>query len=257
MDADYLTRQLSGRVGDLRELIGQRLDMIMRQNAASGRLASGASLQMFTDEALSTFEQAYADALQFAFNATGGHEKETLEKLTLCGSEMIAAMMEQATERANRLGISGSIVPQQLAVIQHKLDSKHNRLTDDFAHGIQGSERLKRDPLVNVVNNNSPGTIQQVGIGNFSQSAFVQNNGELVNAIDAALASEEFKALDVDTQATLQDTAEVLKAEASKINPDPGKLKRWGGRLVQMCNDVGIKVGGHALAQVLIKMFGG
>ena len=65
------------------------------------------------------------------------------------------------------------------------------------------------------------------------------------------------KLFDSDTQATFHDTAEVLKGEASKINPDPGKLKRWGERLVQMCNDVGIKVGGHALAQVLIKMFGG
>ncbi|MGY4291507.1 hypothetical protein ACVWXO_010773 [Bradyrhizobium sp. LM2.7] len=257
MDNDYLTRHLAGRVSDLRDLIGHRLEVIMRRNAADGRLASGASLVMFTDEASSTFEQAYADALQFAFSATGGHEKDTVAQLNLCGSEMISAVMAQATERANRLGIAGPIVPQQLDVMRHKLEDKHKRLTDDFAHGIQGNERLKKDPLVNVVNNNSPGTIQQVGIGNFSQSAFLQNNTELVNAIDQALASEEFKALDADTQATLHDTAEVLKGEASRINPDPGKLKRWGGRLVQMCNDVGIKVGGHALAQVLIKMFGG
>ena len=257
MDTDYLTRHLAGRVRDLRELIGHRLEMIMRKNAAAGRLASGNSLQMFTDEALSTLEQAYADALQFAFSATGGHEKDTVDKLSLCGSEMIAAIMEQATGRANRLGIAGSIVPQQLDVIRHKLEDKHKRLTDDFAHGMYRSERLKKDPLVNVVNNNSPGAIQQVGVGNFSQSAFLQNNTELVNAIDQALASDEFKALDADTQATLHDTAEVLKDEASKTNPDPGKLKRWGGRLVQMCNDVGIKVGGHALAQVLLKMFGG
>jgi hypothetical protein len=257
MDTDYLTRHLAGRVGDLRDLIGDRLDMIMRKNVAAGRLASGNSLQMFTDESLSTLEQAYADALEFAFSATGGHEKDAVDKLNVCGSQMIAAIMEQATGRANRLGIIGPIVPQQLDIIRQKLENKHQRLTDDFAHGIQGSERLKKVPLVNVVNNNSPGTIQQVGIGNFSQSAFLQNNTELVNAIEQALASEEFKALDADTQATLQDTAEVLKGEASKINPDPGKLKRWGGRLVQMCNDVGIKVGGHTLAQVLIRMFGG
>ena len=116
---------------------------------------------------------------------------------------------------------------------------------------------MKKDPLVDVVNNNSPGAIQQVGIGNFSQSAFLQNGTELVKAIDEALASEEFKALGADTQAALQDTAEVLKGEAAKINPDPGKLKRWGERFVQMCNDVGIKLAGHVLALVLIKMFSG
>ena len=257
MDTDYLTRHLAGRVGDLRELIGHRLETIMRKNAIAGRLASGVSLQMFADEAVSTFKQAYADALQFAFSATGGHEKDTVDKLNLCGSEMIAAIMELATERANRLGIAGPIVPQQLDVTRQKLETMHQRLTDDFAHGIQGSERLKRDALVNVVNNNSPGTIQQVGIGNFSQSAFLQNNTELVKAIDEVLASEEFSALNADTQEALHDTAEVLKGEASKINPNAGKLKRWGNRLVQMCSDVGIKVGGAALAQALIKIFGG
>src|SRR5690349_6809110 len=101
MNTDYLSRQFAGRVGDLRELIGHRLEMIMRSNAAAGRLASGASLQMFTDAALSTFEEAYGDALQFAFSATGGHEKDTVDKLRLCGSEMTAAIMQQATERAN------------------------------------------------------------------------------------------------------------------------------------------------------------
>ncbi len=257
MNADYLTRHLAGKVGDLRELIGHRLEAIMRRNAADGRLASGASLQMFTEEAVSAMEKAYADALQFAFSATGGHEPDTVDKLKACGLEMIAAIMEQATVRANRLGIDGTIVPKQLDIIRKKLEEKHQRLTDDFAHGIQGSERLKKDPLVNVVNNNSPGTIQQVGIGNFSQSAFLQNNTELMNAIDQALASEEFKSLDADSQAALSDTAEVLKSEASKLNPNAGKLKRWGTRLAQMCTDVGVKVGGHAIAQAIIKMFGG
>jgi hypothetical protein len=97
---------------------------------------------------------------------------------------MIAAIMEQAIERANRLGIAGPPVPPHLDIMRHKLEDKHKRLTDDFVHGMQGSERLKKDPLVNVVNNNSPGAIQQIGIGNFSQSAFLQNNTELVHAID-------------------------------------------------------------------------
>jgi hypothetical protein len=58
-------------------------------------------------------------------------------------------------------------------------------------------------------------------------------------------------------QPEIAHVAEVLKAEASKTSPDPGKLKRWGDRFVQMCSDVGMKVAGTAIAQVLIKMFGG
>jgi hypothetical protein len=50
---------------------------------------------------------------------------------------------------------------------------KRERLLDDFKHGIIGSERLKRDPVVSFVANQtgSPGAVQQIGIGDFSQSA--------------------------------------------------------------------------------------
>lgn len=257
MNLDYFTKGLAARVGDASAAVGRSLDAIMANNSAAGRLASGVTLMMFTDEAVGTLERAYADAQQFAFNVTGGHEQDTVDRLSLCASEMISAIMGQATERANRLGIHGTIVPLQLDVIRGRLEEKRRRLTDDFAHGMQGSERLKKDPLVNVVNSNSPGAIQQVGIGNFSQSAFIHNNAELISAIDQALASQEFKALDGDKQASLTDVAEVLKAEASKMNPDPGKLKRWGDRFIEMCRDVGIKVVGTAIAQVLVKMFGG
>jgi hypothetical protein len=40
---------------------------------------------------------------------------------------------------------------------------------------------------------NSPGAVQQVGVGNFSQTAFVQNHQPLIAAIDAALVSAEFE----------------------------------------------------------------
>ncbi len=229
----------------------------MAKNAAAGRLASGVTLKMFADEAVAALERAYIDAQQFAFNVTGNHEEDTVRQLNLYALGMITAIMEQVTERANRLGIQGTIVPQQIGVIRLKLDERRVRLTDDFAHGMLGSELMKKDPLVNVVNNNSPGSIQQVGVGNFSQSVFVQRNTELISAIDQALSSSEFKALSGDKQASLTDVAEVLKAEASKNAPDPGKLKRWGDRFVQMCGDVGIKVAGTSIAQVLIKMFGG
>jgi hypothetical protein len=68
---------------------------------------------------------------------------------------------------------------------------------------------------------NSPGAIQQVGIGdNFSQSAFTQNHHELVTAIDRALASTEFTQLNQDQKDAFSDTAVVVKEEASKSTPD-------------------------------------
>jgi hypothetical protein len=74
---------------------------------------------------------------------------------------------------------------------------KRDWLLDDFQHGMMGSERLKKDPVVSIVSNqtNSPGSVQQIGVGDFSQNAFVQNHQPLVDAINKALASSEYAKL--------------------------------------------------------------
>jgi hypothetical protein len=41
----------------------------MRQNAAAGRLASGASLKIFNDETVGAFKAAYLEAQQFTFTS--------------------------------------------------------------------------------------------------------------------------------------------------------------------------------------------
>ena len=51
---------------------------------------------------------------------------------------------------------------------------------------------------------------------------------ELINAIDRALASQEFVTLKPDEQEAFSDTAAVVKEEAAKAEPDVGKLKQWG-----------------------------
>jgi hypothetical protein len=158
VNVEYLERSLSQRVTAVRAECARALDSVMARNAAAGKLASGMSLMMFTDEAMQGFQRAYIDAQQFAFNLMETNDEALVDRLSTCASEMIAALMEEVTERANRLGIGGSIVPTQLAAIQHRLEDLRTRLTDDFRHGMRGSERLKKDPVVSIVSNqtNSP-----------------------------------------------------------------------------------------------------
>lgn len=257
MTDDYLGRALAQRVADVRQSCGAALDHIMRTNAAAGRLASGASLKMFTDETLGGFERAYLDAQQFGYNLTGCNDQSMVDRLNLCASEMIAAIMEQAIEHANRLGISGDIVPNQLAVIRHQLEDKRERLTDDFKHGMQGSERLKKDPVVSIVANQtgSPGAVQQVGVGDFSQSAFIQNHQQLVEAITKALASPEFAKLLPEHKEGFKDVADTLLDEAKKPSPDPGKLKRWGSRLSELSLQLGLEVAAGEIIELIGNMF--
>jgi hypothetical protein len=164
------------------------------------------------------FEAAFADTMKFSYSVTGGHDAELEGQLKYYGSEMINAIMEAVTERSGRLGISGStVIDSQLAIIRHRLEELRARMADDFAHGMQGSERLKKDPLVNVIQSNSPGAVQQVGIGDqFSQAAFLQSHQELISAIDRALASAEFAALSREQKEAFSDTAAVVKEEATR-----------------------------------------
>jgi hypothetical protein len=123
-----------------------------------------------------------------------------------------------------------------------------------------GSERLKKDPLVNVINTqrNSPGAFQQVGIGNnFSQSAFTKDHQELIIAIDRALSSADFAGLKPPQKEAFSDTAAVVKDEAAKQEPDVGKLKRWGGRLVDLSKDLGMNFAANEIVALLGSIFGG
>ena len=118
---------------------------------------------------------------------------------------------------------------------------------------------MKKDAVVNVINNqiNSPGGIQQVGVGDkFSQTAFASNHQELVRAIDRALTSAEFHGLKQDQKDAFSDTAAIVKEEASKAQPDVGKLRRWGTRLVEISKDIGMKVAAGEIVHLLAKMFG-
>ncbi|MBR1288663.1 hypothetical protein [Bradyrhizobium ottawaense] len=255
MNAEYLDRSLSHRVGAVRTDCANALDRVMRQNAAAGRLASGASLKMFKDETLSAFQRAYIDAQQFTFSLTESHEEGLVTKLSGCASEMIDALMSEVTERSGRLGIQGEVVPNQLEAIRHGLEDIRARLTDDFRFGMKGSERLKKDPVVSIVSNqtNSPGAVQQIGVGDFSQKAFVQNHQPLIDAINKALASPEYQSLRPDQKDALKDVADTLLEEAKKEKPDPGKLKRWGHRLADLGKDLGL----HVLATEIVHIMGG
>jgi hypothetical protein len=134
---------------------------------------------------------------------------------------------------------------------------KQTRLTDDFAHGMKGSERLKKDPVVSIVANQtgSPGAVQQIGVGDFSQSAFVENHQQLIDAITKALASPEFAKLHPDHKEGFKDVADTLLDEAKKPKPDPGKLKRWGARLSELSVQLGLEVAAAEIVELIGGMF--
>jgi hypothetical protein len=53
----------------------------------------------------------------------------------------------------------------------------------------------------------------------------------------------------------MRDLADVVKMEAEKAEPDAGKLKRWGEKLVKLSGEVGLKVASSAIAELLLKIY--
>lgn len=56
--------------------------------------------------------------------------------------------------------------------LQEQWRDEKLRVVDDYRHGMLGDAPLKKDPFVSVTSNivNSPGAVQQSGIGNLTQT---------------------------------------------------------------------------------------
>ncbi|UYO46102.1 hypothetical protein KQX63_08860 [Rhodopseudomonas palustris] len=257
-DTSYLGRSLDNRLPDVYETLVREINSVQAKHAAAGRLQSGATLTAFEEIAASQFKSAVADASKFTFEFTAGHEPEAQACLKNFANRVQQMIMAEISENADRLNL-GAVTATQIEKVRAKLERFKEQALSDFSHGMQGSERLRRDPLVSVITNqtNSPGSIQQVGIGDsFSQTAFTQNHNELVAAIDRVLISQEFSRLSPEQKEAFSDTAAVVKEEAIKAEPDVGKLKRWGSRLVDLGKELGMKVATAEIVHLLAKMFG-
>jgi hypothetical protein len=229
----------------------------MAQANAKHMLGSGNTLAEFQRTALELFTGNATDAIQFAYNLTGRNGTDVHAPLAYCLNRMVEVVMTPIVTGSSRLGLRGELANPIIQQTRDMLAAKRDQLLDDFAHGMMGSTKLAKDPVISVINNqtNSPGAVQQVGLGSFSQSAFTQQQNALVRVIDDALASKEYAAIAQPQKEAFKDIADALKDEATKPKPDAGKLKRWGSRLVDFAKEVGLKVTADTLTKVLTDIF--
>jgi hypothetical protein len=256
-DPDYLNRSLQRRGDARKESFSRAIESMLAQMAARGMLGSGVTLRQMGEIAITQLTEAFNDAATLAYSLAEQHGPEVAAPLQEFADRITADMISYLQERGKNTGLGIDLVNKQLQSVVEALQSKKAQLVDDFEHGILGSEKLKKDPLVNLVahQNNSPGAVQQIGVGDFSQSAMVQNYGPLIEAIDDAIKSPEYQALSPAHKIAFIDIADALKEEAAKPKSDPGKLRRWGARLIEFAAGVGMTVAASAIAQVLGKIF--
>jgi hypothetical protein len=255
-DAGYLGANLNRRSQKAAEDFGVEVGQIRAKAAQAGALGGSRTYLQFIDAGLTIVSREVNDAIQFAYNLTGEHDGEVVNQVAYCATQMVAKIMQIARQHASSDGGTAAEIINKMDV---SLSERKDALVDDFRHGMMGSQRLKKDPVVSIVSNqnNSPGAVQQIGVGDkFSQQAFIQNHQLLIDAIRKALASPEFAKLQPVQRDGFKDVADTLLEEAAKPTPDAAKIKRWGTRLSEIALQVGMRVASDEVIHMIGKIFG-
>jgi hypothetical protein len=144
-------------------------------------------------------------------------------------------------------GFTGPSIPG----LKTKLHEMVRNAVDDFRHGMVGEERLAQDPVVNIVNTitNSPGAVQQNVVGQDNQQSVQQQS--LFSEFDKLVSSEEFKQLPEQDRLAVKDLVDTLGDEIKKPKPDLPKIARWGRRLIEFVQQLGLDVAAAAIAKLL------
>jgi hypothetical protein len=260
---EYVARALSRFVDETRTRAIDAVTNIHSRNTAAGRLESGATLIESNDEMLALMKGTMKQGAEFIFNAYEDVTAAGVAALRKFGDDLALVVAAPVVEwaEAGQGGPGERLKAQMADELKKRLDIARNAALDDFSHGMHGNSRLRKEPVVaNIINNtisNSPGAVQQAGIGDFSQSAIIQNSGNLIKAIDAFLATPEFQKLDPEKRNAVADVAEALKNEAAKTQPDPGRLHRWGLRLSALTKEFGLHMAATTVWHALGAMFSG
>jgi len=228
-------------------------EKVMAQAASKGELQSGAMLMQVGREYDSAAKQATDKMVHLTYELIGSSAKgiEVLER------ELRTLRDALSNELANFFRTHASWAPRNAtdAVGNEYLNAMDQRITatiDDFRFEIVGGTKLTKDPIVSVVGSisNSPGAVLQSGIGN-AQQATMGGGDALRSALEELLDSKEVQALTTQDKQSVEDVVEVITVELDKPNPDPSKLRRWGKRLLDITERLGVAIAasgiGHAL----------
>ena len=113
---------------------------------------------------------------------------------------------------------------------------------------------MKQDPVVNVSTSvtDSKNVVVQNAVGEHNRQSAEQQS--LLAELDKLVGSQEFKELTEQNREAIQDMVDVLRDEVTKTDAKPDKVGRWGGRLVELLKQVGLRVAATAIGHYL---FGG
>lgn len=235
MEKNRLDQKFDELIGGAREKITWMLQEIGNRQSARGLFISGRTQREFCEATTQTFKTTYLECQKYAFHLSSGFGD--VDRLDEFAAKLIDVLMAIIFD--GRSGLRLGLAPHPS--LRNDLDKLRRGLTEDFRLGILDGVRPKKDTevKVNVNQSNSPGANAQVGVGNnISQTVHFEAHQELINAVNQALESREFVRLSHEQKEEFRNTATIVTDEASKRQPDVGKLRYWGGRLIQFAEKI-------------------
>jgi hypothetical protein len=247
-DDGYLGRRLERiRMDALREA-QKAVNRV--QSEASGRGVHGSAVHRQCERVVTeVLTKALQSMAKIAFSISGSTSDAAAHQLEQAGREL-ANSAEWLQGLFKNQGMPGGPPRGMLPALGAALHDKVQHAVDDFRHGMAGEEKLKQDPVVSIVNTvtNSPGTVLQNAVGANNQQSAQQQS--LLGALDKLVTSDEFEQLREQDRLAVQDVVDTLRDEIKKPNADVSKAARWGQRLIELTQQLGLQVAAAGLAKV-------
>ncbi len=227
---------------------------VMAEATSRGALQSGGSLISVKGEYDRVANETTDKMVRLAFDVTGDTSEPTCAVVEEGLTALRDALSNDLAQFYSAQTWARSNAPEALRSDFHRaMDKRTTGTIDDFRHGIVGGTRLTKDPLVNVISTitNSPGAVLQSGTGNVQAALTSVESNDIRSALTQFMASKEVQALTGENKQSLSDVAEVISDELDKQQPDASKLRRWGKRLIDVAERIGVGVATSGLARIL------
>jgi hypothetical protein len=189
-DDGYLGRRLERIMTDALQEAQKQVNRL--RSELSGRGTLYPQCERAVTEVLAKALQSMA---KIAFSISGSTSDAAACQLEQAGGRLADSITEWLQNLFKNQGMPGGPPGGMLPALGAALHDKVQHAVDDFRHGMVGEEKLKQDPLVNIVNTvtNSPGTVLQNAVGANNQQSAQQQS--LLGALDGLVTSEEFNRL--------------------------------------------------------------
>jgi hypothetical protein len=251
----YLNRAFHRLCDEALEAVQIERAKIMAQAAMRGALSSGGMLVSVKDQYTRAANQTADKMVRLAFEVTGSTDQPVRETVERGLRSLRDALSNNLAEFFRVQGaFAGSNTTDALGNdFLHTMDKRITSVVDDLQYGMAGGTRLSKDPLVSVITNitNSPGAVAQGGVGNVQHVVSSGASNDIRAALTQFMASAAVQGLSAENRQSLADVAEVIDGELQNPKPDASKVARWGKRLVDLAERVGIAVAASGLSRVL------